>query len=207
MAEPPAVDRRTRRTKRALQTALLNLAEEKDLESITVREITDRADINRATFYQHFRGKDDIVASEYDALFEEVTVEDRAFTDQHLTLSPEVVPPPLVTLFKNLNHRRHLFGRLFSGADQNGFVIRLQLFEQEQFVRVWNDMALVPTPGSPPVEVRGTVATGIVRSFVAWWLHNGEDVSEETAAEWLWTILKPLWFSETGRLDTYHQHS
>jgi AcrR family transcriptional regulator len=207
MAEPPAVDRRTRRTKRALQTALLNLAEERDLESITVREITDLADINRATFYQHYRDKDDLVSNAFDALFDEVTAEDREFTDKHQTLSPDVVPAPLVTLFKNLHQRRHLFSRLFSGADQNGFVIRLQLFEQEQFVRVWNDMALVPIPGSPPVEVRGTVATGIVRSFVAWWLKNGEEVSVETAAEWLWNILKPLWFSETGRLDTYHQHS
>jgi AcrR family transcriptional regulator len=207
MAEPPAVDRRTRRTKRALQTALLNLAEEKDLESITVREITDRADINRATFYQHFRDKDELISSALDALFEEVTVEDRAFTEQHLTLSPDVVPGPLITLFRNLRRRHHLFSCLYSGADQSGFVIRLQLFEEEQFYRVWNDMALVPAPGSPPVEVRGTVATGIVRSFVAWWLQDGEKVPEETAAQWLWTILKPLWFTETGRLDTYHQQS
>jgi AcrR family transcriptional regulator len=207
MVEPPEVDRRTRRTKRALQTALLNLAEEKDLQSITVREITDRADINRATFYQHFRDKDDLISSALDALFEEVTVEDRAFTNQHLTLSPDVVPGPLVTLFKNLSHRRQLFSCLYSVADQSGFVIRLQLFEQEQFYRVWNDMALVPVPGSPPIEVRAAVATGIVRTFVAWWLQNGEGVSEETAANWLWTILKPLWFSETGRLETNHQHS
>jgi AcrR family transcriptional regulator len=202
MTEPSTIDRRSRRTKRALQTALLNLAEEKDLESISVREITDRADINRATFYQHFRDKDELVSSALDALFDEVTAEDRAFTEQHQTLSPNIVPEPLVTLFRNLEQRRQLFHLLFSGADQGGFVLRLQLFEKEQFMRVWNDMALVPDPGSPPVEVRGTVATGIVRAFVAWWLQKGQAVSVETAAEWLWNILKPLWFSETDRVDS-----
>ncbi len=201
MTEPSSIDRRSRRTKRALQSALLNLAEEKDLESISVREITDRADINRATFYLHFRDKDDLVSSALDALFDEVTAEDRAFTDQHQTLSPNVVPEPLVTLFRNLERRRHLFYRLFSGADQSGFVTRLQLFEEEQFMRIWNDMDLTPDPGTPPVEVRRTVATGTVRSFVAWWLQYGEAVAVETAALWLWIILKPLWFSDTVRLD------
>src|SRR4051794_40298577 len=158
MTEPSTIDRRSRRTKRALHAAVLNLAEEKDLDSISVREITDRADINRATFYQHFRDKDELVSSALDALFDEVTAEDRAFTDQHQTLSPNIVPEPLVTLFRNLERRRHLFCRLFSG--ESGFVFRLQLFEEEQFMRVWNDMALVTDPGSPPVEVRRTVATG-----------------------------------------------
>jgi AcrR family transcriptional regulator len=202
MPEPSSVDRRTRRTRRALQNALLNLAEERDLESITVQEITNRADINRATFYQHFRDKDDLVTSALDALVEEFTAEERAFTAQHRTLSPHVVPAPLVTLFRQLQQRRQLYRRLFSGADQSEFVIRLQIFEEEQFLRVWNDMALVPEPGSPPVEVRGAVATGIVQAFVAWWLQNGEEVPVETAADWLWSILKPLWFSETGRFDS-----
>src|SRR5215216_3293549 len=109
MSESQPLDRRTRRTRRALQDALLSLAEEEDFESITVQEITDRADINRATFYQHYRDKDALISSALDTLFEEVTAEDRAFTDQHMTLSPDVVPTPLVALFKNLDRHRSLF--------------------------------------------------------------------------------------------------
>jgi AcrR family transcriptional regulator len=197
MTEPQPIDRRTRRTRRALQEALLNLAEEKELETITVQEITDRADINRATFYQHYRDKDALISSALDVLFEEVTAEDRAFTDQHLTLSPDVVPSPLIALFRNLDRHRFLFSRLYCGADQGGFVIRLLMFEEQQFYRVWQDMALVPEPGSPPVDARAIVGTNIVRAFVTWWLIHGEDVSTEKAAEWLWTLCKPLLFSDT----------
>jgi AcrR family transcriptional regulator len=197
VTEPQPVDRRTRRTRHALQSALLSLADEKDLETITVQEIADRADINRGTFYQHYRDKDELVASALDALFEEVTVDDRAFTDQHLRLSPDVVPFPLVTLFRNLDRHRLLFSRLYCGSDKSGFVIRLQMFEEQQFYRVWNDMALVPEPGSPPVEARATVGPSIVRAFVTWWLINGQNVSTEKAAEWLWTLCKPLLFSDT----------
>ena len=50
---PPAAqdqDRRVRRTKARLRQALTELLREKDLRSITVRELTDRADVNRGTF-------------------------------------------------------------------------------------------------------------------------------------------------------------
>ena len=47
-------DRKTQKTKRALRDNLAELLIEKDLSKITVREITDRADVNRVTFYKHY---------------------------------------------------------------------------------------------------------------------------------------------------------
>ena len=40
-------DRRIRRTKRLLRQALAEIMNEKDFKDITVKEITDRADLNR----------------------------------------------------------------------------------------------------------------------------------------------------------------
>ena len=48
-------DRRVRRTKAQLRQALTELLREKDLRSITVRELTERADVNRGTFYAHYK--------------------------------------------------------------------------------------------------------------------------------------------------------
>lgn len=48
-------DRRVRKTKKALQLALAELMNEKDIRNITVRELTERADIHRATFYTHYQ--------------------------------------------------------------------------------------------------------------------------------------------------------
>lgn len=50
-------DRRAKRTKQDIQLALLSLLEEMDLASITVKDITSRAGINRATFYSHYEDK------------------------------------------------------------------------------------------------------------------------------------------------------
>lgn len=49
--EEQSVDRRVRKTKRQLRKALMDLMAEKPVKSISVRELADRADINRGTFY------------------------------------------------------------------------------------------------------------------------------------------------------------
>lgn len=48
-------DRRIRKTKKALCEALAELMIEKDIQKISIRELTDKADIHRATFYSHYK--------------------------------------------------------------------------------------------------------------------------------------------------------
>lgn len=55
------VDRRVRRTRAQLHRALIELMLERDYARISVRDILDRADIGRSTFYTHFRDKDDLL--------------------------------------------------------------------------------------------------------------------------------------------------
>jgi AcrR family transcriptional regulator len=50
-------DPRVKRTRKLLQQAFKELMEEKDIASISIGEITDRATVNRATFYAHFPDK------------------------------------------------------------------------------------------------------------------------------------------------------
>ena len=47
-------DRRVKRTCDALQQSLLSLMQHQPLEQITVRELCQKADINRGTFYLHY---------------------------------------------------------------------------------------------------------------------------------------------------------
>jgi AcrR family transcriptional regulator len=54
-------DLRIRRTRLLLQQAFTQLMTEKQFQSITVQEITDRAMVHRATFYDHFVDKYDLL--------------------------------------------------------------------------------------------------------------------------------------------------
>lgn len=59
--EDQKVDRRIRKTKKALLQALTKLMSEKKINSITVKELTDLADVNRSTFYLYYEDIFDMV--------------------------------------------------------------------------------------------------------------------------------------------------
>lgn len=66
-------DRRIRKTRAAIDRAMLALMRKKDFDKITVQDIAAAADVNRATFYHHFSDKydwlDQFVASLLGDLF------------------------------------------------------------------------------------------------------------------------------------------
>lgn len=62
------MDVRVERTKRALQEALLALAREHKFHEITIGRITDRAGVNRSSFYQHYNDKETLLADALDAV-------------------------------------------------------------------------------------------------------------------------------------------
>ena len=54
-------DRRVRKTKKQLRNALTSLLLEKEIGRITVRDVADLADVNRGTFYAHYRDVYDLL--------------------------------------------------------------------------------------------------------------------------------------------------
>lgn len=57
------MDRRITKSKRALRAALIDLMEERGLDAVSVNDLCARADLNRGTFYNHFRDKEDLLVA------------------------------------------------------------------------------------------------------------------------------------------------
>src|SRR5882757_9563430 len=58
-----AMDKRSRRTRQAIETALLSLIETRGYGPVSVRDICDEAEVSRSTFYAHYADKDDLKRS------------------------------------------------------------------------------------------------------------------------------------------------
>lgn len=71
-AQMKKTDRRIMRTRAAIRTAFLHLMEGKDYESITVTDISERAGINRKTFYDHYETKEQLFKSMIYEMFDEL---------------------------------------------------------------------------------------------------------------------------------------
>lgn len=75
-------DGRVIRTKKLIRKSLLELVQEKSIDKISVKELTDRVNINRGTFYLHYKDIDSLVESiqneifnNFNILLSDVTVE------------------------------------------------------------------------------------------------------------------------------------
>ncbi len=63
-------DRRVKRTKRVLRECLFNMLEEKSIDDITVKELTEAADVNRSTFYFYYNDIKDMMRQIQDEIFD-----------------------------------------------------------------------------------------------------------------------------------------
>ncbi len=59
------VDKRSRRTRRALADALIELGPKIGLDALEIRTLTDEASVGRSTFYTHYADKDDFLVTSY----------------------------------------------------------------------------------------------------------------------------------------------
>ena len=55
------LDRRVQRTRKSLQDSLMALILEEGYDEISIQDITEKANLGRATFYLHFKDKDELL--------------------------------------------------------------------------------------------------------------------------------------------------
>ena len=110
-------DRRIRRTKRLLRQALAEIMNEKEFKDITVKEITDRADLNRGTFYFHYPDTYDLRNQIEDARVEELKEAIAEFQPEQAEFS---LRPMLKKVFDYVLSQKFLFRTFFRSSSNSG---------------------------------------------------------------------------------------
>ncbi len=106
-------NRSVRNTKRKLKECLLELLKNKPLKDVSVKELTDKVDINRGTFYTHYQDVDAMVAE----------LEDKFLEDFQLMLEAlDRKSPEMLHIFINcIDQNRELVSILLSSnCPKNG---------------------------------------------------------------------------------------
>ncbi|MCE7989731.1 MAG: TetR/AcrR family transcriptional regulator [Caldilinea sp. CFX5] len=87
-------ERQNERTKEAVVGAFMQLVKEQGYESITIQEISDRANVGRSTFYRHFMSKADVLLAFHEGIFARLA---SVYGSAEEWLAEE--PPPQVIYF------------------------------------------------------------------------------------------------------------
>ena len=92
-------DCRVRRTKKLIRQGLVMLIKEKSINKITVKELTDRVEINRGTFYLHYKDVFHLVECIEKELYDEFNEKLSSYSSDQLLKTPVEVCEDFCTHF------------------------------------------------------------------------------------------------------------
>lgn len=172
-----SIDRRVRRTRRALQDALISLILEKGYDTVTIEEITERADLGRTTFYLHFSDKEELLLHAIDTICEDFIVK-----HQSLMELVDIPQDAIHHLRPNLDERilYHIFAHARENADlykvmmrgEGGAVVsqRFGNIIKEETVKRMGEVKRLEM--KVPLEVFAVHFAGTLMALVTWWLEE-----------------------------------
>ena len=117
MAGAVQEDKRIRRTKKLLRQALTRLMQQKDFPSITVTDVVREADINRGTFYAHYRDVYDL----RDKIEAEMIGDFRDLIADIQPRETSTLEPVLTRAMDYLEENREIVRALVRGTGVEGF--------------------------------------------------------------------------------------
>jgi AcrR family transcriptional regulator len=167
-------DRRKQRTRKLLREALISLILEKGYDAVTVQDITDRANLGRATFYLHYHdGKDallldmmqDVVAEQLERIRSQPDSAGRLpsyYAFEHAEANAD--------FYRAILGERGLAGVAYHYRDSAAKQLQAEV---EQ---------VLPADSTIPAELASQFIFGALNSLIIWWLENQQPYSPEEMA-------------------------
>ena len=164
------IDRRIQRTHKLLADALVVLAQQRGYDSVTIRDITEYADISYSTFFRHYVDKDALLLD----LLQNTVVELRTLIgeDQPAQISGNV-------LFAHVADNQALYRALLGGLNSSAIFQRIQgVIVGEILPSIeMDEEAIVPR------EIKANHVASSVLALLKWWLDHDMPYSAERMGE------------------------
>ena len=162
------VDRRIQRTEHLLMDALVALTLEKGYEAISIRDITERADVSYSTFFRHHTEKDDLLAE----VLKSVIHDFKALIYNSGSRSKEEDGK---LIFQHVADHQAFFRVLFSS--QGASSVMHDIREEIALEILKSD--LISASGMIPPEILANHITSSILALIRWWLDHDLPYSVE----------------------------
>ena len=184
-----AADLRVRRTRKALREALVSVVEEEGYRAAKVKEITERAMVNKATFYLHYEDKYDLLLDVIGERFGALSARNSPPPDPPASLSLQEPPEALVGLLEHVaTHAGFYSGVLGEGGSEE---IRSDVRTYAEGLvsqRIRAAVGDVKGAVVPAEFVAGYTAAAALGT-ISWWLEKGTPYEPRQVATWLLVLI------------------
>ena len=153
-------NRSVRNTKRRLYESLMKLVGKKPLNQVTVKEITEDADVNRSTFYFHYQDVSSMVVEMEDKFLQDFSVA--------LTALEQKSHDFIAILVRCLENHIDLCKLLLGSNGDMAFVEKMKAIVAEKCSKIWKDA--VPELTDVEASAMDTFLIGGVMSTLQTWI-------------------------------------
>lgn len=159
-------DRRIQKTQQALIEGLLELLSVKHYDSISIRDITEKANVGRSTFYAHFESKDDLLKHGFegalDSLLQHVIISEE---NQKLTLD-------VTALFAHAKIHYELYRTLSWGSGFDLITMQGHALLSKKLLEKMSSLFSDKPDNLVPLTILCHSLAGGILVLLKWWLDN-----------------------------------
>jgi AcrR family transcriptional regulator len=184
-------DRRVLRTRRLLRQALLELIGEKGYEPITIRDLTDRADIGYATFFRHYQGIDELMLEIFTGIIEDLEGQAQEGGADYFEREGRMI-------FESVARSPSLYKAILGSQ---AFSRKLRGHVQDMMATHLSSHGAQSEAAPIPLDIAALHMVSSLLALLDWWLAHGMDPSvERMAAIYERLIIRATWQALTPGL-------
>ena len=171
------MDRRLRKTRRAIFDAFASLLEQNSYSNITVQNIIDKADISRSTFYSHFETKDELLRALCAEIFEHVFSDNLSQEASHdFSGAEKDLREEITHILYHLRDSSRYISRILSCESGEMFMNYFKEYLEGVFGR---ELEKIRTDIPWEYMLNHTVCDFAFAETVRWWMKNDEYSPED----------------------------
>ena len=177
-------DLRTKRTRKMILEAFINLVEEKGYEHVTVSDIASQAMINRATFYAHFKDKQDV----YDYIFKE------AVTQFMIVLAPvqlgrtnqlqlHAIEQIITHIFEKIQENRVFFKTVLNAHGNEQLHKQISQILRSTYANIFEQVEIREKDFIVPIDFIIEYMSSTFMASLHWWINQEISFSPKQMAQ------------------------
>jgi AcrR family transcriptional regulator len=167
------LDPRVVRTQQMLRDALVSLIAEKGFDALTVQDIADRATLNRATFYLHYKDKQDLLTQSLHGAIDELLTDIGLAKDDSGQLSFEVAERPIVAVFQHVAQHASFYRIMMGAEGVPSFIASVRDYMSDITLQWLTALQPNAQESTVPLEIVASSLSWSMLGVILWWLEHG----------------------------------